>query len=201
MGDKNRFVDELLDSALAHQRAATPRPGLETRILEGVRVAASERNALGKVWKWGVAVAAVVVMFVVVRVAYRSHSPVPQTPQAANAVPAPSPKETLNANAEPTPVARPATKVAQPNRIARHESKPSHRVEAHHWPSQFPTPAPLTEEQKALVQYVYETPPEVLAEPIFKTEPTVQRVEIKPLEIPALEIKPLAFGAGREDMQ
>jgi hypothetical protein len=203
MGDKDQFVDELLDSALAHRRGAAPSAGLEARILEGVRSAVSKQGREWRAWKWwaAAATAAVVVMFVVVRVAYRSHSPVPQTSQAANPAPAPSPSETLKANAEPAPVVGPVAKVVQPKRISHRERKPSHRVEAHHWPSQFPTPAPLTPEEKALVRYVQETPPEVLAEPIFKTEPTVQRVEIKPLEIPTLEIKPLAFGAGREDMQ
>ncbi|HXH48310.1 MAG TPA: hypothetical protein VNM47_02970, partial [Terriglobia bacterium] len=171
--------------------------------LEGVRAAGSERGREWRAWKWwaAMATAAVVVAFVVIRVANRSHSPVPQTSQAANAVPAPSPRETLKAIAEPAPVAGPATKVAQPKRIAHREGKPSHRVEAHHWPSQFPTPAPLTPEEKALVQYVRETPAQVLAEPILKTELAVQHVEIKPLEIPQLEIEPLALGPAGEEFQ
>ena len=203
MEDKDRFVDELLDSSLAHRREAAPRPGLEARILELVRSTASAERAGGMAWKWwaAAATAAVVVMFVMIRVANRSHRPVPQTSRAANAVPAPSPGETLKAIAEPTPVADPATKVAQPKRIARHESKPSHRVEAHHWPSQFPTPAPLTEEQKALVQYVRETPAQVLAEPVLKAELTVERVEIKPLEIPPLKVRPLSSQPPREEVQ
>jgi hypothetical protein len=203
MGNKDRFVDELLNSALAHKRGAEPRPGLEGRILERVRAAAGEQSTGGKVWKLWVAAAtaAVVIMFVAIRVAHHSHRPVPQTSQAANAVPATSPRETLKANAEPTPAAGPATKVAQPKRIARHESKPSHRVEAHHWPSQFPTPAPLSDEEKALIRYVQETPPQVLAEPILKAELTVQHVQITPLDIPPLEIRPLSLRPAGEEVQ
>jgi hypothetical protein len=202
MDNKGRFVDELLDSALAHQREAEPRAGLDARILEHVRAVASEQSTRGKAWKWWVAAAAtaaVVVMFVVIRVAHRPQTPAVQTSQAGKAVTAPPAKQTLTANSGETPKTGAATAVVEPKRVVRRENKPSRQVEAHRWPSQFPTPAPLTEEQKALVQYVRETPPEELAEPILKTELTVQHVEIKPLVIPPLEIKPLALGpVGKE---
>jgi hypothetical protein len=191
MGDKDQFVDELLDSALAHRRGAAPSAGLEARILEGVRSAVSKQGREWRAWKWwaAAATAAVVVMFVVIRVANRSHSPAPQSSQAVRAVPAPTPEEILTANSGATPKAERATNVAEPKQVERRGRRPSRRIETPHWPSQFPTPAPLTEEQKALVQYVRETPAQVLAEPILKTELTVQHVEIKPLDIPSLEIQ------------
>jgi len=197
MEDNDRFVDELLDSALAHQRRAEPHPGFEGRIMERVHAAASERDTGTNVWKLWVAAAAtaaVVVTFVAIYVANRPHNPAPQISQAENAVSAPSPTETLKANSDPNPAAGAAMKVAEPKQVARSERKSSRQVEAHRWPSQFPTPAPLTAEEKALVQYVQQTPPQVLAEPNLKREPTVQNVEIKPLEIPSLEIEPLALG-------
>ena len=202
MEDNDRFVDELLDSALAHHRDAEPRAGLEGRILAHVRTASQEssRKKARKLWLAAAATAAVVVL-VAIHVANRSHSPVPQTSQTANAVTAAPPKEALKANVEPTPAARPAAKVIEPKPSARRETKPSRRIETHHWPSQFPTPAPLSPEEKALVQYVRNTPPQVLAEPILKPDFTVQRVEVKPLEIPPLEIKPLTLEPGHEEMQ
>jgi hypothetical protein len=204
MEDKDRFVDELLDSALAHQRAAEPRPDLEGRILERVRAASehsSGRRKARKLWAAAAVSAAVVVMFVAIHVANRSHSPALQTSQASNAAPAPPATEALTANAETTPRTGTARTVAEPRRIERRVRKSSQRIETPRWPSQFPTPAPLTEEQKALVQYVRETPPEVLAEPILNAEPTVKHVEIKPLEIPPLEIRPLGLGSTREEIQ
>jgi hypothetical protein len=191
MGDKNKFVDELLDSALAQQRAEEPRAGLEARILGHVCAAAGEREARTKVWKLWIAAAAtaVVVTFVAIYVANRSHRPAVETSRAVNTVPSTSPKEILTANSGATPNARAAPSVHEPKLTARRERKPLRHIEAHHWPAQFPTPAPLTEEQRALVQYVRETPRQVLAEPILKAELTVQHVEIKPLEIPPLEIQ------------
>ena len=200
MEDKNRFVDHLLDSALANQRGAEPRAGFEGRILARVR-AASRQSRRKVFWLASAATASAVLVFVGIYVARRSHQPAVQPSQTANAVPAPSPGETLTANSEAAPKASPATSVIEPKRIARHQGKPSRQFETHHWPSQFPTPAPLTPEQKALVRYVQETPPQVLEQPIFKAEITVQHVEIKPLEIPSVEIKPLALGTTREDIQ
>jgi hypothetical protein len=188
MGDKNKFVDELMDSALAQQRAEEPRAGLEARILGHVRAAASQRSSRKGLWV-AVTATAALVMIVAFYMARRPHGAAVDTSHAVNAVTAPPPQKTLTANSGATPNARAAPSVHEPKLTARRENKPSRRVQAHHWPSQFPTPAPLTEEQKALVQYVRETPPKVLAEPILKAELTVQHVEIKPLEIPPLEIQ------------
>ena len=202
MEDNHRFVDELLDSALAHRRVAEPRPGLEGRILSQVRSASQEssRSKARKLWL-AAAAAAAVIGLVAIYAANLSHNPALQTSQAVNEVPAASPTERLKANSEPAPAAHPATKVAAPKRIARSETKPSRRVKAHHWPSQFPTPAPLSPEEEALVQYVRETPPQVLAASIFKERFLDQPVEIKPLKIAPLEIAPLAVGPAGEEIQ
>jgi hypothetical protein len=202
MEDNDRFVDELLDSAMAHHQAAEPRAGLETRILTHVRIASQEssRRRSRRLWFVAAATAAAVVVFIAIHVDHRPQNPAPQTAQTGSAVPSP-PKETLKANSEPTPAPGPATKAVEPKRIARHKENPSHQVEAHHWPSQFPTPAPLTNEQKALVRYVQKTPPEVLATPVLKSDFTVHLVEIKPLKIAPLEIKPLALAPGHEEMR
>src|SRR5690242_21007671 len=201
MEDKGRFVDQLLDSALAHRRAAEPRPGLEGRILERVRATAGEEIAGAKAWKLWIAAAAtvVVVVFVAIRVANRLHSPAFETSHSANVVPPASPRDTLAANSGTAPRAGNATTMVEPKRTARRDSTRSRRVKAHHWPSQFPTQAPLTAEQKALVRYVQKTPPRVLAEPILKAEFTVQPLEITPLTIPPLKIKPMAAGPAGEE--
>jgi hypothetical protein len=202
MEDKDRFVDELLDSALAQQRRAEPRAGLEGRILERVRAARSVRASSRKRWIVEPALAAAsVVLIGAIYVVRRPHSPPVQTPPNSNAVSAPAPAETLTASSGATPNADTSPRVAEAKRTVRHERKPARRVQEHHWPSQFPTPAPLSPEEKALVRYVRETPPQVLAQPIFKAGLTVQRVEIKPLKIAPLEIPPLAVGSTGEEIQ
>ncbi|HET9178022.1 MAG TPA: hypothetical protein VFQ24_06660 [Terriglobia bacterium] len=211
MRDKDRFVDELLDSALAHHRTAEPRPGLEARLLERARAGASEQSAGGNIWKLWIAAAATVavaIMFFAIRVANRPHSPAAETSQASKAVPAPTPKGILTANSGAAPKAGNAISIIEPKRAAHRESKPSRRVknssrqvEAHHWPSQFPTPAPLTPEQKALVQYVRDTPPQVLEASLFKQKSEGRPMEIRSLKIAPLEIQPLSVGSRAEELQ
>lgn len=203
MKDKDRFVDQLLDSALLHHRAAQQRPGLEGRILERVRATAGEEIARGKAWKLWIAAAATVavVTFVAIRVANRSHSPAVETSEAVNTVPSTSSKQTLAANAGATPKAVSTAPIVEPKPIAHRNSTRSRRVEAHRWPSQFPTPAPLTAEQKALVQYVRETPPQVLTASLFKQKSEDRPIEIRLLKIAPLEIQPLSVPSGGEQLQ
>lgn len=204
MKDKDRFVNQLLDSALAHHRAADQRPGLEARLLDGVRATAGEEIAAAKtrrLWIAAAATAAVFMTLAVIRVANRAHSPAVESSQAANVIPSTSPEQKLTANSGTTPNDIGAAPVVKPKRTAHRESRPVRQVEAHHWPSQFPTPAPLTAEQKALVQYVRETPPQVLTAFLSRVEALDQPVEIKPVKIVPLEIQPLSAGSNKEKLQ
>ena len=204
MEDKNRFIDQLLDSALAHQRGAEPRAGFEARIVESVRAAGRERARAGerwtrpvKLWVAIAATAAVIVAFAAIHVTNRPQSPAVQTSRVSHAVPAPPANERLTANSETTPQPGTTTVIEQSRRIVNHERKTSRRIKAVHWPSQFPSPAPLSNEQKALLQYVRDTPPEVLAKPLLKKDWTTQRVQLEPLQITPLEVSPLAAGSAR----
>jgi hypothetical protein len=201
MEDNDRFVEKLLDSALAQRRDAEPRAGLDGRILAHIRATASERSAARKAWKWWAAAAttAAVLVLVAIYSSNRALRTVPQTSQAANTAPVAPPTETLNVKSETA--AAGVTKAVEPIQIARRVKKPLRHVEAHHWPSQFPTPAPLTAEQRALVQYVQQTPPQVLSAPVVKADFTVPRVEIRPLDIPSLEIRPLALSPTGQEVQ
>ncbi len=204
MRDKERLVDELLDSALAHGRPAQPRPGLEARILERARATAVEEITRGKAWKLWIAAAAMVavVMFVAIRVANRSHGPAAEPSQTAGAVPAAPVEQILTANSGTAPDPGSGAYVIEPKQIAHRDSTRSRRVEAHHhWPSQFPTPAPLTPEQKALVQYVRATPPKVLAASLFPHLSASQATEIKPVQFSSIQIQPLTVIKPGEELQ
>lgn len=208
MEDKNPFIDRLLDSALAHRQKAEPRPGFEGRILESVRAAERQRAKGGGFWKlrtagW-VLVAAMIAAAIVVAVVettYQQHGPAVQTPQASRAVTVQPQNKEVAATPEATPKPRRAATVLEAKQTAHKVRKRPRRIEAHHWPAQFPTPAPLTREEKALVRYVQDTPPQVLAKPLFKERADPQRIEIKPLKIPPLEMKPLSLGTTNEEFQ
>jgi len=207
MEDKNKFIDELLDSALAHRRKAVPSPGLEARILESVRAASSQRPSGGELWIFSrkgwitVAVAAAVFAIIAVaQIANRQHSPSARTSQAGNAVSAQATNKGIATNPEASPSASTMATIVSPKHTPRLKRVQPRRTETRHWPSQFPFPAPLSPEERALVQYVRETPPEVLAA-LFKEQSTAQHVELKSLKIPPLEIQPLAVGATRRESQ
>ncbi len=204
MENNNKFVEKLLDSALLHRTKPEPAPGLEARILERVRADAGEQSDRKKLWKfWVAAVAAgaAVAMITMIYVANRSHSPAANTTQAGNAVPAPAPGEKPAANTEATLQPRSKGVVAAPMQAARHERKPTHRAETPHWPSQFPTPAPLSPEEKALIQYVRDTPPQDLAASYPQQEAESESFEIKPLEIAPLDIPPLSAASTQQVSQ
>lgn len=202
MEDKNKFVDELLDSALAHQPKPEPGHGFEAHIVGSVRAHADEQSARKKPWKFraaAVATAIAVLVIAAIYVATRSHGPALKlSTQAGNAVPAPAPSKNPPIKAEATPQPGSKEVVAANHGAARRETKPAHRAKAPHWPSQFPTPAPLSPEERTLIQLVRDTPPKVLA--ALSKQPS-QSVEVKPLKIPPLEIKPLAAGTAEEAMQ
>lgn len=201
MERKDRFVDELLESALHHRREAEPRSGLEGRILESVHAAASEHRSRKGLWFAFTGAAVAAAICIAVLVTNRPRTPTVQTPQASQAVSAQPQHQELAARPEAIPRPNRAATVLGAKQTARKAPRRTRQAEAHHWPAQFPTPAPLTNEEKALIRYVQETPPKVLAEPIFKGKPTIQQVEIKPVEIPPVVIKPVEFGSAGAEMQ
>lgn len=201
MDDKNQFIDQLLDSALlAHRQKGEPRSGVEGRVLEHVRSTPSEQDSRGKVWKLWVATAATTAALSIVAAIYTIHrlpKPTVQTSQSGKTVPAATPLEKLTADTGSTPKAGTATTIPDQKRAARRKARPSRHIEAAHWPSQFPSPTPLSKEETALIQYVRDTPPQVLADPGFR-ESAIQPIEIKPLRIPPIKIKHLALRAAME---
>ena len=201
MEDKDRFIDELLDAALARQHNAEPQAGVETRILERVRTSATGQSSRRRAWVVVTAVAAAAFLVVMVRVANRSHSPAVQTPQISKVVPSPQPNERLAASSETARQPGSRRAITTTERTEHHQRKTSGRTVARHWPSQFPTPTPLSPEERALVRYVQETPPQVLAASLFKEQSVEQPLEIKPLKIVPLEIRPLSLGSKQEEMQ
>lgn len=182
MEDKNQdhFVDDLLDAGLARYSNVTPRPGLEGRILANAR-AAQERSSW---FVWAVmlgtgAVAALIVVGVF-NLAHR-RAKVIQPPAAATGKAAPLTVASI-ASVESAGGARPSRRVSG-ERIPltlRYTMRPETRLNV------FPSPQPLTEQEKLLVQYVRQTPAEALAASPTVTAP-IPDLEIKPLGIVPLD--------------
>jgi hypothetical protein len=143
-------LDQLLDNALRQYGAAEPRLGLEGRVLARLR-AEQSRPALNWHPRWLlVAVAAVAALaFMVALVSRKRYEPAGLAPIAkARQLPAPSP-------VKPQQVPGP-TASSQRQAKARNPTKPFSLPKR----DQFPSPAPLSEQEQMLARYVSQYPRE-----------------------------------------
>jgi hypothetical protein len=157
--EKDKQLDEMLDSLLANYSSAEPRPGLETRILANLRDA-SGREASPASWnfRWlwaGAAVAAAIIVAAVLIAGGRHTAPpnrtVVQTSQPA--LQQPEVQRSLPANTATSP-GRHGHKIFNPARPQDATLALSQR------PPIFPTPTRLSEQEQLLLSYFAGTPRE-----------------------------------------
>jgi hypothetical protein len=168
--DKRMQIDDMLDSLLANYSSAEPRPALETRILAKLREAEEKKASQGWwnfKWLWaGMVTAAIIVAAVLIS---GRHQIAPPTNVIVKTSPAPQPE--IQAQA---PSARQETA-----RI--HRRKPSTVPAAQRnatlalnkRPAVFPTPTPLSEQEKLLLSYVAGTPREEVIAQSHPDDPPV----------------------------
>jgi hypothetical protein len=142
-------LDRELDAALAKCAAVEPRAGLEQRILANLRTAPAQSSTHAS-WRWTLAAAVAAVLVLAVALAWRSERPTP--PVIANH-PAlethPAPETHVVSNA-PDHDVRPLTP-----RPTNHADRPSHTLAAAEPKlDQFPSPQPLSDQEKILASYV-----------------------------------------------
>jgi len=158
--EKDKRVDEMLDSLLANYSSAEPRPGLETRILANLQGAAGNESPAGWWnfrWLWaGMVTAAIIVAAVLISGRHRVEPPthvIVRTSQPA-----------------PQPEIQPRTPIVRQETAKVHRRKPSTVPTAQRnatlalseRPANFPTPAPLSEQERMMFIYLENTPREVV---------------------------------------
>ncbi len=159
---KNTNQDEFdreLDAALAQFAAVEPRAGLEERVLSNLRSAAAEAAA-GEAqdrrwWWWTLAAALTAMIMVALTLAWR-----PEKPSGKPSVVAQHPGGTMQ-NAPPAETK--LVSAARGNLVPPHSAQTAHRS-WHSTPSvvaadspkldQFPSPQPLSAQEKILADYV-----------------------------------------------
>lgn len=158
MADKTHDeLDRMLDAALAKYAAAEPRAGLEARVLANLRTERA-RVADRTWWRWGLAAAALAVVVVTVALDWRSGRP--SLPVVKNHPSAPAhvskePKRQVASNGVgsgvrlPRPGTAPKVTVSPNIPIA---NAPHPKL------GQFPSPQPLSEQEKILQNYVAKYP-------------------------------------------
>jgi hypothetical protein len=168
--EKDKRMDEMLDSLLANYSSAEPRLGLETRILANLREAEKEdpQGWWNFKWLWaGALTAAIIVAVVLIGGRHRVEPPAHVIVKTGPAV--------------PKPEIHPQAPVARQETARIHRRKPSTVPEAQRnatlalskRPAVFPTPTPLSEQEKLLLSYLAGTPREEVIAESHPDEPPV----------------------------
>lgn len=186
------MVNELLDASLARYSTSEPRRGLDGRVLARVRAAQSNRKWF--VWVRGLA-AGVVAAGIVFGLFTGLFNLVDRSNRYGNSpVPARQAGPPLIAKRAPAP--QMITPQLSFRRAASHgrtsatvkygTSRTELETHLETQPAEFPTPRPVTQEEKLLAQYVRVTPAPVLSASLTDST-TIPDLEIKPLNISPLE--------------
>ena len=179
--ERNQFVDDLLEASLARYSSVPPRPGLEGRVLANVR-AAQGRHAWF-VWAGWLAAGAAAVLIVIGALSLTHRVIIPSPPQRVEVT-----KSTSTSILAKAPTLHPPERSLVPRRTSSGRTVHPTLMVAHAEARlpEFPSPSPLTSEEKLLVQYVRATPaPALLASSTGTTK--IQEIQIKELEISPLD--------------
>ena len=157
MSDKNRGqaagddLDDALDAALAKYAAVAPREGLQDRIRATLR--ANQQQAPANAWwKWGLAAAMAMIAFIAIALAFRS--PKPSQPVLVKRAPAQGLPDAESNSAYGKASAAKQRPPVRPTQA--HKTAPAIVAATDPPPKldQFPSPQPLTEQEKMLLGYI-----------------------------------------------
>ena len=153
--EKRKELDELLDSLLASYSDVEPRPGIETRLLANLRAhsLSTDRNPR-PIWRWFLAAAGAVAIAVSLLVIYISRpADLPQPPKIRAAGPPSLPA---------VPVLKHAPRHVGKQRVPQ-RNVPASIVVADVRRQVFPTPSPMSDQERLLLRYLAKTPGEEVA--------------------------------------
>ncbi len=156
--DKQMQIDDMLNSMLANYSSVEPRPGLETRILSHLRETPEKQTAQGWwnfKWLWAGAVAAAIIVAAVMIGGRRRVEP-PTHVTVRTTQPAPQPGIQSHA-----PISLKETARIY-RRKPRATKPPQNSLAVSQRPANFPTPAPLSEQDRLMFMYLENTPHEVV---------------------------------------
>ncbi|MGD0127384.1 MAG: hypothetical protein ABSF46_18635 [Terriglobia bacterium] len=176
----DQFVNELLEASLKRYGGEEPRAGLEMRLLAGVR--SRQGTARRRRLVWALAVCAGILASIVLAL-HSAHAPTRNRVTSAS-VPRPTVKPTAGLGSADSRIWSP--RFAQGHAEKPRTARPA--VRATQRPEQFPSPMPLTEQEKLLLKYFAKTTkPDLLVE----TNKTDEAAEISNIQVAPLQIEPL----------
>lgn len=164
---KDKQMDEILDSLLAQYSDVEPRSGLEQRILANLSDTAHKEIMLpwwNVKWLWAGAAVAAVIIVAAVLIAGRRHilAPTPTVVQTQQHAPLqPKVQRSLSTTAGTVRHSRKPSVVARPQNTTLALSQR---------PAIFPTPTPLSEQERLMFTYLSNTPQEVVVAQLQRTD-------------------------------
>ncbi len=208
----SRFIDELLDGGLAQYRGVEPRPGLENRIL--AQLHAEQKSSPWFTWAWrmgaGLLAASAILALVSQvrrqqpRVTGSPAKPLKPSPAVAsefattNRPRQPSvPRHNtgsgdlpLRSAVLPHPVVGPSRPLGREQRVSFETPSGRRAARPYYGPRRdvFPSPAPLSDEEKLLLSYVRQLPEAALAAFPEDDQPLAS-LTVPDLKMPPLETK------------
>lgn len=153
----DELVERELEVALAKYAAVDPRVGLEERVLANLRAERAHRTQPAW-WRWGLTAAALAVIVAAVGLAWktgRTSPPVSKHPSNTEQPRQPSPQVVANgAGGAGLQVPKPARKANRPRISPPVEAVSTNAPRL----DQFPSPRPLSEQERILAGYVAKYP-------------------------------------------
>jgi hypothetical protein len=153
----NDELDRALDAALAKYVAVVPRAGLEERVLANLRIEQS-REATHGWWRWTLAAALATVVVVAVALSWRSARPtqpvIANHPQTTTQGPREPERRAVNHDGNTVPSPRRGTIRRTVIHASRSSAAENPKLD------QFPSPQPLSEQERALARYARDFPQE-----------------------------------------
>jgi hypothetical protein len=192
--EKDKRMDEMLDSLLANYSSAEPRQGLETRILANLRESASSEASHGWwnfKWLWtGVVAAAIIIAAVLI--GKRQHVTPLTNVLVKTTQPVPQPKIRPSVPASGGKIAHILRRVRSAPTLQKNAT-----LALSQRPAVFPTPTPLSEQEKLLLSYLAGTPREEVIAQSHPDEPRVVGDQDQTEAIPDLTHIPQKFSNTR----
>jgi hypothetical protein len=175
MEGKDHIIDEQLDAALKAYGAAEPRAGLEGRILANLR--AERGRVTAPAWRWWPVLLAVASMLLVgTAVLLKTKArPARLATVTTGVATVPAAKEVATAHGDEVRVGSPSRARHRENRVVT--SAP--RLE------QFPSPRPLSKQEKLLARYIERFPREAVL--VARAQTELMRQETLEQGLPAEE--------------
>jgi hypothetical protein len=168
--EKDSELDDMLDSLLAGYSAVEPRPGLQARILANLREAEGREVSPGwwnVKWLWAGAVVAAIIIAAILIVGRRNLAPPDKT---VVQIGQPVPKQPEVQRTSPAT----ATAVPRHRKTFVESGRQNVTLALKQRPPVFPTPTPLSEQERLLLRYYSGTPREEVIAQSHPDEPPAQ---------------------------